>query len=119
MSSRAGPHQEDEDHGKQQWNSADHRASSNILEIDGDFDLFGDGTLRLLKTPGHTPGHQVLIVNLPSRGRVCLAADTGHVRDGFEDMIPMPGDWSANAISMTRMQMKQLERSGIPLFLCQ
>jgi N-acyl homoserine lactone hydrolase len=90
----------------------------NILEIDGDFDLFDDGTLRLLKTPGHSPGHQVLIVNLANRGRVCLAADTGHRRDGFENMIPMPWDWSASAMSMTRMRMKQLERSGIPLFLC-
>jgi hypothetical protein len=53
----------------------------NILELDGDFDLFNDGTLRLVKTPGHAPGHQVLIVNLHNRGRICLAADTGHQRD--------------------------------------
>jgi len=90
----------------------------NVLEIDGDFDLFNDGTLKLVKTPGHAAGHQVLIVNLKNRGRVCLAADTGHQRDGFESMTPMPWDWSISAMSMTRMHMKQLERSGIPLFFC-
>jgi|HubBroStandDraft_4_1064222.scaffolds.fasta_scaffold989982_2 N-acyl homoserine lactone hydrolase len=42
----------------------------NILELDGDFDLFNDGILKLVKTPGHAPGHQVLIVDLPNRGRV-------------------------------------------------
>ena len=90
----------------------------NILEIDGDCDLFHDGTLRLLKTPGHSPGHQVLIVDLSNRGRICMAADTGHQRGGFENMVPMPWDWSTSSMSMTRMRMIQLERSGVPLFLC-
>jgi N-acyl homoserine lactone hydrolase len=89
-----------------------------ILEIDGDIDLFADGSLQLIKTPGHAPGHQVLVLSLPNRGRICLAADTGHQRDGFEKMIPMPWDWSTSAMSMTRMRMKQMERSGIPLFFC-
>jgi N-acyl homoserine lactone hydrolase len=90
----------------------------NILEVEGDFDLFNDGTLKLVKVPGHAPGQQVLIVDLPQRGRVCLAADTGHQRDGFDNMVPMPWDWSTSAMSMTRMRMKQLERSGVPLFFC-
>jgi N-acyl homoserine lactone hydrolase len=90
----------------------------NILELEDDFDLFHDGTLKLVKTPGHSPGHQVLIVDLANRGRVCLAADTGHQRDGFENMVPMPWDWSTSAMTTTRMRMKQLERSGVPLFFC-
>lgn len=90
----------------------------NILEVDGDFDLFADGTIRLLKTPGHTIGHQSLVVDLPNRGRICLGADVGHQRDGFETITPMPWDWSVEAMSNTRKRMQQLERSGIPLFLC-
>lgn len=89
-----------------------------ILEIEGDFDLFDDGAIRLLKTPGHTIGHQSLVLNLSNRGRICLGADIGHQRDGFENMIPMPWDWSVEAMSITRKRMQQLERSGIPLFLC-
>jgi N-acyl homoserine lactone hydrolase len=68
--------------------------------------------------PGHAPGQQVLIIDLPNRGRVCLAADTDHQRDGFDNMVPMPWDWSTGAMSTTRMRRKQLERSGVPLFFC-
>ncbi len=90
----------------------------DVLEIEGDCDLFDDGTLRLLKTPGHAAGHQALILNLPHRGKICLGGDVGHLRDGFDAMVPMPWDWSTSAMSMTRMRMKQIERSGVPLFLC-
>jgi N-acyl homoserine lactone hydrolase len=90
----------------------------DIMEIDGDFDLFHDGTMRLTKTPGHTPGHQSLILDLPHRGRVCLGADVGHQRDGFEAMVPMPWDWSVSAMTLTRQRMKQLHRAGVPVFLC-
>lgn len=90
----------------------------DILEIDGDYDLFEDGTMRLLKTPGHAPGHQALLLDLAQRGRICLAGDVGHQRDGFENMVPMPWDWSTSAMTMTRMRVKQIERGGIPAFLC-
>ena len=43
-------------------------------EIVGAHDLFGDGTVRLMPTPGHTPGHQSLILSLPS-GYVVLLGD--------------------------------------------
>ena len=43
-----------------------------------DLDVFGDGTVRLISAPGHTPGHQVLLVRLPKRGPVLLAGDLYH-----------------------------------------
>ena len=43
-----------------------------------DFDVFGDGTVRVLSTPGHTPGHQILLVRLPKLGPVLLAGDLYH-----------------------------------------
>jgi glyoxylase-like metal-dependent hydrolase (beta-lactamase superfamily II) len=89
----------------------------DVMEIDGVFDLFNDGTLRLLRTAGHTCGHQALLLNLPHRGQVCLGGDIGHQPDGFEAMVPMPWDWSTSAISLTRMRMKHLARSGVPVFL--
>lgn len=47
----------------------------DFWEIEGDFDLFGDGCVRLIETPGHTPGHQSLLVRLPRTGPVLLAGD--------------------------------------------
>jgi N-acyl homoserine lactone hydrolase len=49
--------------------------------IDGDYDVFGDGTVRILKAPGHTPGHQVLMVKLKRAGVVILGGDLYHTRD--------------------------------------
>jgi glyoxylase-like metal-dependent hydrolase (beta-lactamase superfamily II) len=90
----------------------------NLLPIDGDFDLFGDGTFKLIKTPGHAPGLQILMVTLPNRGRFILGADIAHQRDQFEALIPMPWDWSTAAMSASRRKVKQWERSGISLYIC-
>jgi N-acyl homoserine lactone hydrolase len=48
--------------------------------IDGDYDVFGDGSVRILKTPGHTPGHGVLEVKLRKSGVVILSGDLYHSR---------------------------------------
>jgi glyoxylase-like metal-dependent hydrolase (beta-lactamase superfamily II) len=49
--------------------------------IDGDFDVFGDGSVRILKTPGHTPGHGVLAVKLKRSGVVILSGDLYHTHE--------------------------------------
>jgi len=51
--------------------------------IDGDYDVFGDGTVRILKTPGHTPGHQSLLVKLKKAGTVIISGDLYHLRDNY------------------------------------
>lgn len=43
-----------------------------------DFDVFGDGTVVVLSTPGHTPGHQVVAVKLANRGTIVLGGDLYH-----------------------------------------
>jgi N-acyl homoserine lactone hydrolase len=48
--------------------------------IDGDYDVFGDGTVMILRTPGHTPGHQVLKLQLQKSGTVILSGDLYHLR---------------------------------------
>ncbi|HXR90203.1 MAG TPA: N-acyl homoserine lactonase family protein [Steroidobacteraceae bacterium] len=58
--------------------------------IDGDYDVFGDGTVRILKTPGHTPGHQVLELKLQKAGTVILAGDLYHFRaDRASRLVPL------------------------------
>jgi glyoxylase-like metal-dependent hydrolase (beta-lactamase superfamily II) len=49
--------------------------------IDGDEDVFGDGSVRILKAPGHTAGHQVLEIKLKKSGVVILSGDLYHTRD--------------------------------------
>jgi glyoxylase-like metal-dependent hydrolase (beta-lactamase superfamily II) len=43
-----------------------------------DFDVFGDGSVVVMATPGHTPGHQVVAVRLGRQGTVVLAGDLYH-----------------------------------------
>jgi glyoxylase-like metal-dependent hydrolase (beta-lactamase superfamily II) len=42
---------------------------------DGELDLYGDGAVRLLETPGHSAGHMSLLLSLPQTGSVLLTAD--------------------------------------------
>lgn len=64
--------------------------SAKTRLIDGDHDVFGDGSVRILKTPGHTPGHQVLVLRLQKAGTVILAGDLYHFRaDRAGKLIPL------------------------------
>jgi glyoxylase-like metal-dependent hydrolase (beta-lactamase superfamily II) len=48
------------------------------IKLTGDHDVFGDGTVVLLSTPGHTPGHQSLFLKLAKTGPVVLTGDLYH-----------------------------------------
>jgi len=52
--------------------------------IQGDQDLFGDSNLTILSTPGHTPGHQSLLVHLPKTGYVLLSGDAVHFQSNWD-----------------------------------
>jgi N-acyl homoserine lactone hydrolase len=56
--------------------------SAKTRLIDGDCDVFGDGRVRILSTPGHTPGSAVLLVALPEGGSVLLTGDLYLTREG-------------------------------------
>jgi N-acyl homoserine lactone hydrolase len=57
--------------------SALRKAKTRILSNE-DLDIFGDGSVVVMSTPGHTPGHQVLFVKLAKRGPVVLGGDLYH-----------------------------------------
>jgi len=56
----------------------DKLAHAKTQYIDGDYDVFGDGKVVLLSTPGHTPGHQSLYVKLARTGGVVVTGDLYH-----------------------------------------
>jgi glyoxylase-like metal-dependent hydrolase (beta-lactamase superfamily II) len=54
--------------------------------LDGEHDVFGDGSVRILPTPGHTPGHQSLLIE----GRLLLVGDACYCRLALDrDALPM------------------------------
>jgi len=52
--------------------------------LDGDYDVFGDGSVILFYTGGHTLGHQVCLVRLKNTGYVLLSGDAVHFRSNFD-----------------------------------
>jgi N-acyl homoserine lactone hydrolase len=74
--------------------------------IDGDYDVFGDGTVRILAAPGHTPGHQVLELKLQKTGTVILSGDLYHLRTNREFMrVPVINASRADTLaSMNRIE---------------
>jgi len=52
--------------------------NSKTMELTGDHDVFGDGTVVLKSTPGHTPGHQSLFLKLAKTGPIVLTGDLYH-----------------------------------------
>jgi len=62
----------------------------NIKGVDGVIDLFGDGTVVAFPTPGHTEGHQSLLVKQTKGKPLILAADAMYTLENMQDAIP-PG----------------------------
>lgn len=61
------------------------KPSHPVELLSGDKDVFGDGSVTILSTPGHTPGHQSLLVKLPKTGAVVLSGDAVHFRSNWEN----------------------------------
>jgi N-acyl homoserine lactone hydrolase len=73
-----------------------------LVLVDGDHDLLGDGTIRLLLTPGHTPGHQSVRVG----DHLILGADVAHFASTLEDhrFPAFADDFTAQAASAERLR---------------
>ena len=61
-----------------------------LEEADDGWDLFGDGTVRCWRTPGHSPGHQSFEIHLPSGRAFILAFDAANSLDHLNEKV-LPG----------------------------
>jgi glyoxylase-like metal-dependent hydrolase (beta-lactamase superfamily II) len=86
-----------------------------IRTVDGDHDVFGDGSVVLLALPGHTPGHQGLLVNLANTGPVLIAADTSYsaVDYAYSAVRTANVDLELSRLSIERVKQLERERSAI------
>jgi len=93
-------------------------ADLDTIFIDGDHDVFGDGTVRIISTPGHTSGHQSLFVDLENSGPVVLSGDLYHFRFSREHRrVPTFNvDRDQTLASMTRVD-EVLAETGAVLWI--
>jgi N-acyl homoserine lactone hydrolase len=85
------------------FHRVDYESIADQVElVDGDVDLVGDGSVRLLLTPGHTPGHQSVLV----ADRLVIGGDVSHFASGLDDhRFPVFGhDFDKQAASAERLR---------------
>lgn len=90
---------------------------SKIRTVVREHDVFGDGTILTLPLPGHTPGHQGVLLDLPETGRLLLAADLSYT----------VADYAAGAVRRLNVDLvasrksiataKALEATGVKVWL--
>ena len=86
------------------YEAQDYDTGQPITAIAGEHDLFGDGTVRIVPTHGHTPGHQSVIVKLP-RGDVMLAGDCCYTERNLNVMTQPRAtvDFEQGRVTMERL----------------
>ncbi|MFI8361520.1 N-acyl homoserine lactonase family protein [Streptomyces sp. NPDC085612] len=89
----------------------------DFLELRGDADLFQDGTVTLVRTAGHTPGHQGVVLDLPHYGRIGLMGDAAHLQEGLDRNVPMLSDWNVEEKLLSHGRLRALSRAGIRVSL--
>lgn len=94
--------------------TADYALGHDVVLVDGEHDLFGDGRVVCVPTYGHTPGHQSLRVRLDG-GEVVLTADACYLRRTLEaDHLP-PSPWDADAMRASLRRLRALRDDGARL----
>jgi N-acyl homoserine lactone hydrolase len=58
---------------------------SEVIKLNGDYDLFGDGAIRFISTPGHTPGHQSLLLKLSQTGSILISGDIAYYEKSYQE----------------------------------
>jgi N-acyl homoserine lactone hydrolase len=94
------------------------RNSKTIILPNPDYDVFGDGTVVIKSTPGHTPGHQVLALKLPRTGPVLIAGDLWHYAAERNASRPPQDEANKEQTMASRAAMEAyLKQSGAQLWI--
>jgi len=98
------------------YNPRDWDCALDYQAVDGEHDVFGDGSVVLLPTPGHTPGHQSLWIRPGGGTQFVLAADAAYTRQHLEETI-LPSN--AHDAAQMKQSMESLramrDRKGVTL----
>ena len=93
---------------------------SKSISLDRDeYDVFGDGVVLLKAAPGHTPGHQVLVLNLSKSGRVMVAGDLYHyLPERTFQRKPPDNEFSVEQSAASRAMIEEyLKKTGTAIWI--
>jgi glyoxylase-like metal-dependent hydrolase (beta-lactamase superfamily II) len=97
------------------YDPRDYDLGHDVLAVAGEHDLFGDGSVVCLPTPGHTPGHQSLRVRLPG-GDAVLCADACSLRRSLEALHLPAFAADADEMRSSLTRLRGLQQAGARLF---
>jgi len=87
----------------------------DYFQIDGEYDVFDDGIIKCIPSPGHTQGHQSLLLTLKNSGRILLPADAVYTRENM-DLPVLPGIvWDPTLTMNNIMKMRDMEEKGVKI----
>jgi N-acyl homoserine lactone hydrolase len=89
-----------------------------ILIDQDEYDVFGDGKVIIKYAPGHTPGHQVLIVKLSKTGTVVVAGDLYHFEEErFTNHVPTFEFNKQESLASRAMIEAYIKKTGAQLWI--
>lgn len=97
------------------YDKVDFDLGQPLKRIDGEHDLFGDGTLIIFPTAGHTPGHQSLRVQTAT-GEAILAADCCNMRRSLDEMHMPDHCYNMDQYRGSLEKLSELRRAGAQIF---
>lgn len=97
------------------YNPVNFEHMTNVKETAGETDLFGDGSVVVFPTPGHTPGHQSLRVRLES-GDVVLAADCCYLKQTLDNLHLPHFSYSRDQMLESLHLLRRMQSDGARIF---
>jgi len=97
------------------YDPKDYRTGHDLLLVDGEHDLFGDGSVVCVPTFGHTPGHQSLRVRLTA-GEVLLAADACYLKRTLDELHPPSVAHDTMELLASLRRLQQWSSTGTRIF---
>jgi N-acyl homoserine lactone hydrolase len=97
------------------YNPLDFAHMTTMHELDGELDLFGDGSVVVFPTPGHTPGHQSLRLKREN-GDIVLAADCCYLKQTLDTMHLPASRYNAAQMTESLLLLRRMQAGGARIF---
>jgi glyoxylase-like metal-dependent hydrolase (beta-lactamase superfamily II) len=94
------------------YTAADFEHDLDWRLLDGDHDLFGDGAVRIVATPGHSPGHQSLLITFEARPPLMLLGDAAYSLEKMRQRRLPAIVWSPDAMVDSWERIERIEREA-------
>ena len=97
------------------YKPVDYDLGHDVVQVDGEHDLFGDGSVVCFPTHGHTPGHQSLRLRL-GWGEAVLAGDACYLRETLELNLLHAGAHDREGMLASLELLRGLQARGARIF---